>query len=294
MLDFRVETFLCVCRHMNFTKAARELSITQPGVTQHIHYLEQYYGCKLFAYSGKLLSLTPAGEELKNAMLAMKHDNMHLKNRIREEVEKVPPLLFGSTLTIGEFFVPLRLAEYMKRNPSVHIRMIVNNTKELLHLLDEGKIDFALLEGYFPQHEYESLRISVEDYIAAAGSGYRAEIRQMSDLFSHRLLLREAGSGSREILEHYLMEKGYSVEDFYDRAEISNIHALKELAKEGCGLTFLYRIAAEKELESGSLREIALPGGRLTHEFRFVWRKSSIYKEYYEKICGEIFQKEIE
>lgn len=44
MLDFRVETFLAVCRHMNFTKAARELNITQPAVSHHMHYLEQAYG----------------------------------------------------------------------------------------------------------------------------------------------------------------------------------------------------------------------------------------------------------
>ena len=44
MLDYRIETFLCVCKHMNYTKAAKELNITQPGVSQHIKYLEDYYG----------------------------------------------------------------------------------------------------------------------------------------------------------------------------------------------------------------------------------------------------------
>ena len=53
MLDFRVETFLAVCRHMNFTKAARELNITQPAVSHHMHYLEQAYGTALFQHNGK-------------------------------------------------------------------------------------------------------------------------------------------------------------------------------------------------------------------------------------------------
>lgn len=53
MLDFRVETFLAVCRHMNFTKAARELSITQPAVSHHIRYLEQAYGAALFRHNGQ-------------------------------------------------------------------------------------------------------------------------------------------------------------------------------------------------------------------------------------------------
>ena len=53
MLDFRTETFLCVCRHMNFTRAAGELGITQPAVSQHIHFLEEYYHARLFAMNGK-------------------------------------------------------------------------------------------------------------------------------------------------------------------------------------------------------------------------------------------------
>lgn len=55
MLDFRIHTFLCVCRHMNYTRAAAELHITQPAVSQHIRYLEREYGAKLFSYKGKHL-----------------------------------------------------------------------------------------------------------------------------------------------------------------------------------------------------------------------------------------------
>ncbi len=66
MLDFRIETFLNLCVTMNYTKTARELCITQPAVTQHIHYLEKYYGCRLFEYKNKTLKLTHQGEILKN------------------------------------------------------------------------------------------------------------------------------------------------------------------------------------------------------------------------------------
>ena len=53
MLDFRIETFLCVCKHMSYTKAAEELRMTQPGVSQHIKYLENHYGDKLFTYRNR-------------------------------------------------------------------------------------------------------------------------------------------------------------------------------------------------------------------------------------------------
>lgn len=64
MQDFRMSTFLSVCRTLNYTRSAAELNITQPAVSQHIAYLEKAYGAKLLSYRGKKLALTPAGEPL--------------------------------------------------------------------------------------------------------------------------------------------------------------------------------------------------------------------------------------
>lgn len=294
MLDFRIETFLCVCRHMNYTKAAEELRITQPGVSQHIRCLEEYYGTALFSYSGRALSLTPAGEALKTAMLSVKHDILHLKSGMAEMTEAKISLLFGATLTIGEFFLPRRVARYMLGNPSVNIGMTVGNTKDLLKLLDEGKIDFALLEGYFPRNEYESRLISEENYIAVCGRDYPlGNIKEFSDLFESRLLIRESGSGTREVLKHYLSEHGYSVSDFREISEVNNICALKQMAAAGCGISFIYEIAVREELERGVLKRVELPGWPLSHEFRFVWRKDSIYQDFYEKMYEEICRAEL-
>ena len=80
MLDFRMETFLAVCRYMNFTRAAEKLNITQPAVSQHIRFLEKHYNTKLFRYEGKKLELTEAGEILKNASLTMMHDETAMQD----------------------------------------------------------------------------------------------------------------------------------------------------------------------------------------------------------------------
>ena len=78
MLDFRMETFLAVCRHLNYTRAAEELNITQPAVTQHIQHLQAHYGARLLDYRDKRLSLTPEGEALRRAAVTMLHDEQKL------------------------------------------------------------------------------------------------------------------------------------------------------------------------------------------------------------------------
>ena len=82
--DFRVKTFLTVCKTLNYTRAAEELALTQPAVSQHITYLEREYNAKLFTYHRKKLELTRAGRVLRDALATMAHDDALLHERIAE------------------------------------------------------------------------------------------------------------------------------------------------------------------------------------------------------------------
>lgn len=155
MLDFRVETFLAVCRHMNFTKAARELSITQPAVSHHIRYLEQAYGAALFRHNGKRLQLTEAGEILRRTLLTMKHDEQHLQKRMQQAATGTRDYSFGATLSVAEFMLNEALGRFLHLHPDSRIRMQVADTKVLLSKLDSGELDFAVVEGDFPKAEYD-------------------------------------------------------------------------------------------------------------------------------------------
>lgn len=84
MLDFRIDTFLAVCKYMNFTKASQYLNITQPAVSGHIRYLEEYYDVKLFMYIGKKMQLTKAGKILLDVATTLKHDDIFLKKITRK------------------------------------------------------------------------------------------------------------------------------------------------------------------------------------------------------------------
>ena len=114
VLDFRIETFLCVCRHMNFTYAAEELHITQPAVSQHIRFLEDYYSAKLFERDGKKIKLTPSGEVLLNAMTVIRNDEAAIKENIISSAQSKKVLRLGVTLTIGEYVIAKPIAEYIK------------------------------------------------------------------------------------------------------------------------------------------------------------------------------------
>lgn len=272
---------------MNFTKAAEQLNISQPAVTQHIHYLEEFYGTKLIAFEGKRMFLTKAGEVLYQAAVTMKHDEVHLKQSISDLNKSKKRLIFGATLTIGEFVIAEHLKEYLDLYPNTEIRMVVANTRELLDKLSLGEIDFALVEGNFTKKDYDGMIYSQERYIPVCSSDYsfKKEPEQLIDLLSERIIVREKGSGTREILVKYLETRNMGIESFNHVVEIGSMNAIKLLVEAGCGITFLYEAAVNKELKVGSLREIKLKDFHIIHDFEFIWNKGSIFSDNYREIC---------
>ena len=285
MLDFRVETFLTVCRTMNFTRAAEQLHITQPAVSQHIHALEEQYGTKLFRYQGKQLQLTQSGRLLFRTAAAMRHDALRLREAIRQ-ADGRRRLRFGATLTIGEYVLPGPILRLLKEEPEIRLRVVTANTQELLGLLDQGELDFAIVEGYFDKQGYDSLTYCVQRYIPVCAPDYpfARPVQVLEDLLGERLLVREPGSGTRNVLERALEERNLSIHSFARLTELGSLNLIRSPVCAGAGISFFYQPVVRRELEEGWLREIPLADCALSHEFAFLWRKGSVFSEEYREI----------
>lgn len=289
LLDFRINTFLTVCECMNFTKAAEILCITQPAVSQHIKYLEKNYDTKFFEYEGKKIKLSKSGEIFYQTAITIKHDNEYLKEKIIQEKLGVQSLKFGATRTIGEFILPSRLHNYLNKNKKMKITMIVENTKELLYKLEHGVIDFALVEGYFTKSEYDYVVYSKENYICVSGKDYqlKKQPHTLDELLQETLIIREKGSGTRDIFEKNLERQNLTINDFSKVIEIGNINAIKHLVENNDGITFLYEIAVKDELENGNLKKIEIDDLQKNHDFYFIWRKNSAFEKIYRELVNE-------
>lgn len=290
MLDFRMKTFLTVCESMNFTHAAEALHLTQPAVSQHIKYLEEVYEAPLFLREKRGLQLTPAGEILRQALETMRNDEIHIKSRIKSSVVNQKSLTFGVTMTIGEYAVIPALAEFIKTHPEMNFHIRYGNTQTLLSELREGKIDFAIVEGYFTGDHYETRTYQTEEYIAvcACEHQFQKPVQMLKDLTNERLLIREQGSGTRAILTKTLALKNMSIRDFQRIVELENIHAIVSLLCQDCGISFLYKAAVAKELASGRLMQIPLTDFMVMHDFTFLWNKGSLFADEYDYIFQEL------
>lgn len=291
MLDFRIDTFLTVCETMNFTVAARQLNITQPTVSQHIHFLEEQYNTSLFIYRNKKLFLTRSGELLRKHLLTMKNDEKAIREELKSNISGIETLSIGVTMTIGEYAIVDKLADFLIQHPQINIHIHYGNTFQLLKLLDDGQISMAIVEGNYPKEKYTHKKYSTENYIAVCAASHNfitGSPHTINDLVCERLLVREEGSGTRNILEQSLIARGIHISDFIHYTEVENMHTIISLLKKDCGITFLYQIAVENELESGILKEISLDDFKMQHDFDIIWEKHSIYTDKYLSICEEL------
>ncbi|NLV89237.1 MAG: LysR family transcriptional regulator [Tissierellia bacterium] len=284
MIDVRLQTFLTLCETGNYTKTAEKLNITQPNVTQHIKFLEDYYQTDLIANKGKNFTLTEAGKALQAYAKALMAHSERILPLLQDIKKRVKPLNFGATLTIGEYMVPPILHKVFIEEPEIDITMVVENTNILQEMLWEGKIDFALIEGNFDRSQFQFRLISNEEFIGICSPENKIAYKtnRMEDLLEENLILREPGSGTRDILEQALYNKNIGVKDFKRKIEIGNMNAIKELCHQNIGITFMYREAAKKELLQGYLKEIPIEDLNISHPFNFVYLKDSLNRDHIE------------
>lgn len=277
MLDPRWNTFLVLCETMNYTRAAERLCLTQPAVTHHIHYLEDHYGCRLFSYEGKVLRLTEAGVKLREYTRSLAYNS----RKVEESMMAPKPLSLriGASKTIGEFVVAPKVERFLREYPEASFSLIVDNTQVLLRMLEAGKLDFVLVEGFFEGSRYETTLYRKEDFFGICPPGHRFAGRTISltELESERILIREPGSGTRAIFEEALQRENRTLKSYPNVATISDFSTIKSLVADGLGVSFLYAPAVSKELACGKLARFDLAGLPMSGAFSFVCLKDNLF-----------------
>src|SRR5579864_9438508 len=148
MLAQRIKVFQAVAVHLSFSRAAEELSISQPGVTFHIKALEREYGADLFERVGKRLYLTDAGRTLA----AYSQRMALLEEEARVAMEELKGLqsgllVIGASATIGIYLVPEVVGEFRKRHPGIKVSLRVGNKRYTIERLLRNELDFGLVAG---------------------------------------------------------------------------------------------------------------------------------------------------
>jgi DNA-binding transcriptional LysR family regulator len=258
MLTPHLETFAAVARHQSLTRAAAELHLSQPAVTQHIAALEQDLGCRLFERHGRGVKLTDEGERL----LAC-HRKIHTAVAdLRREIQDARSgalghLSVGAGLTICIFVLPGLLADYRQRYPGVELHVRSGRTREVLAMLLDEQVDVGMVTSPVQHRTIETIPLYRDRMVVVARPEHplaRSGPVDAAALAGQRLILFEQGSGFRTYSQEVFEGRGVLL---HADIELDSIEAIKEMVLAGLGISVVPEMAVARELTAGSL--VTLP-----------------------------------
>ena len=236
--------------------------MTQPAVTFQVRQLEEHFSARLFDRSQGRITLTPAGLvalEYAERILAL---SAELDNRLKQMGSQLGgPLLIGASTTIADFLLPQVLGEFKAKCPGVVPRLHVANSDAVQHRVAERTLDIGFIEGDSCLATLE-IDVCCEDelQVVCAPSHALARHKEIkpSALLEHAYISREPGSGTREVIDHFLDKNGVPHGSLQVVMEAGSPEALKGLVATGLGWTIMSRATVAKEVRLRELTSIPL------------------------------------
>ena len=275
-METKLKTFLTVCDTMNYHAAAAQLHLTQPAVTKQIQALEAQYQTRLFQYDGKRLSKTDACQILEQYARSIQYNYEEMEQAITGR--KRFHLRIGATKTIGDYVLPDSIAQYVSA-PDHEMTLIVDNTSRLLSMLDANELDFLVVEGLFDKKRYDWHTFRTEPFIGicAPDHPFSGRAVSMEELLKETLIVREPGSGTRDILERHLNLCGYGPNALCKPLTLSSFSVIRELVNKQLGSSFLYQSVVGDDPAFGRFQAPPLTG---EHAFYVVYLKHTHAGQY--------------
>ena len=265
--------FRAVCdAGFNSTKAAELMHMTQPAVSLAIKELEQYYGIKLFDRLGRRLQITDAGKHFLQYAIHITDLFDSMETGLRNWDSR-GFLRVGASITIGSQFMPSYVCAYSNLYPETDVRVIVEQSDRLEKKILTNELDFALIEGIAHDPSIKS-EAYMEDHLSivcsANGKWKQGQVISVEEFKKQRFLLREHGSGTREVFERVIGQAGFAVSPVW---EAMSTTALVNAVINGLGIAVLPHRMILPAVERGLVVTIGVNGLRFQRNFYMIHHK---------------------
>ncbi|NOX20580.1 MAG: LysR family transcriptional regulator [Nitrospirae bacterium] len=278
--DHKLRVFCTVAETKSFSKASEIIHLTQPAVSLQIQALEELYETKLFDRSSSAVTLTPAGEVLYKYA---KHI-LGLYASAEKEIGELTGLVKGSislgaSTTIGNYLLPKIIADFRKSRPKIKIHLQVGNSKRIVELLNSGNIDIGLVEGEISRQKITTKKLIDDELCLVLPPQHPLAKRKdvsIFDITNEPFILREEGSGTRQVIEKYLSKHGITTQNMKITLILGSTESIKHAVENGMGVAIISRWAALKEAKFGTLKLLSFREEKFMREFTLITQKNEV------------------
>ncbi len=275
-----MEIFLNVVASGHLTNVAKEMKLSQSAISMSIKELENILGRPVFDRINKKLILNELGrafhKEIDSLYKKLSDIEYEFKNSLNKGMIRV-----GASTTIVDYLMPPIICSYMDNYSDVKISLKEGNSAEIVNLIKEGKIDIGFIEGIVTDHEVISEKVGVDELVVVtADESMCLEPCYIDSLADKRWVLREEGSGTREVFLDYIKEKMGALDIFLELGHTESIKSI--LINHSC-FTCISKIAVQGEIDKGTLHQVKLKNFECKRDFLMVYHRDKYHSGLFEK-----------
>ncbi len=264
----QLRSFLEVLAENSFTRASRKLKVGQATISHHIGQLEKELGVKLINRTAREVSATGEGKIFQAFCEKLFKNVETVMSDLDRGVTAVITRIAASTIP-SAYILPKKLAAVKKEFPGVIYRLQVTDSREAVEMVKDGSADVGIVGKEYRHPGLSYTPICDDEIVLVGPKGSPAEIG-VEDIVRMPLIIREAGSGTRKSCEEALGRHGITPSALQVVLESSSTESIKESIAAGLGMSFLSRLAVEREKKSKSLAVIGVKGLDIRRSFYFV------------------------
>ncbi|MFZ3579117.1 LysR family transcriptional regulator [Virgibacillus sp. DJP39] len=271
-MDQQLQVFVTVVEKKNFTHAAEELHMTQPAVSQYIRGLENIIGTRLLERSNKYVRVNQVGEIVYHHAKEI----LGLYTKMQTLVDDVTnvangPISIGASYTFGEYVLPHIIAKLQQSYPDIQPTVTIDNTKEIVSLVDAHQLDVGIVEGYLTDIKLRVEEFSEDQMVVVVSPdnafSKKNGVIEISDLEKETWIVREEGSGTREATEKMFNQLNIHPAKLMS---FGSNQVIKESVEAGLGISLLSKWVVQKQLRNGDLIMLNIKGLPFYRHFSIV------------------------
>lgn len=296
----QLQVFLKVTQIQSITKAAEELHLTQPAVSIQLKNLQDQFEVPLTEVIGRKLFVTDFGKEIAVAAERILNEVNAINYKTLAYKGQMIGRLKISVVSTGKYVMPYFLSDFLRQHEGVELVLDVTNKAMVIQSLEKNEVDFSLVSVLPENLQVDNIEL-MENKLFLVGSKEQMFERKFHDhsiLEEVPLIYREAGSGTRLVMERFIKQHNLPVRK---KMELTSNEAVKQAVIAGLGYSIMPLIGIKNELINGDLQIILVKGFPIESVWRLIWLKSKSFspvanaffqyvKEEKSKIIAEKFQ----
>jgi len=281
-----LKSFYITGKLNSISKAAKELHLTQPGLSMQLQALEKELDSNLLIRSNRGVELTDAGKILFDYADTI----LSLQNNIERDLSNFKTskkeLFLGACKSIGEHALPCSIYIFKHNHPEIDINFNIYNSKEVIGRLKDQSINLGIIQEEISEEDIITELIAEDPLLLVTSSSKQKDSITLEELSELPLISREKGSGTQKAIASALKETSLGINDLTIMYQLNSMEAIKSSVVSGKGMAFIPKLTIERELYEGTLRTIEVEGLSINSRYYVAYRKKhplSIYEEEFKK-----------